>query len=568
MIVSNRCMVDCIDSVVARLTDGIKGTRKRRRGNYDDQHRHHHHDDNTDASVVGLEKPFEELRNLLLPCLSQGQSNVSAFLVGPRGCGKSLVVERCLSSIETGTAASKFRVVRLNGMLLAGNDVAFVIKEIVRQLSTMTLEETKLSREVDFTPQEQQQPQQQQQQQQPNGLMERFLSFRNSTFDAHMAWLDEVLRLARVEQRPIVFVLQDFDALLTTTTTTASSKKRAIGSGSRSEPIHSERQVLLYHLLDRVAGQKSSLCVIATTSDLGAMSMLEKRVKSRAEGTSKVLHLRPHNTYNVLLNILTSHFDGIDHQATSHDSTTQEERTKAAAALKKAFLDLVVVGDNASKKPNGRSVATILKRSHAVGKDVRWFLRVLLVCMTQFRGKCLDNYNNDETCSFQHLERCLEQGLACQGVTFCNDVALNPRTQALLDLARPHLCLVLAARRILARDSEKDNESLQPLTLDRMMNEYQSSYKGSTDRFRPKLLRRSFLQLLETGVVVASSNHSGGAPLQYEFQMGNHLETPSMLAKLPLHMPISMERELSLLLKQGNLLDCSTALKEWGRRSN
>lgn len=87
--------------------------------------------------------------------------------------------------------------------------------------------------------------------------------------------LDEVLQVACLNGIPILIVLDEFDALL--------------GSSTSLEP--SLRQLLMYRLLDRVTTQGTLLCLLAITSPLDAVSMSEKRVKSRAEGTSKAVFL-------------------------------------------------------------------------------------------------------------------------------------------------------------------------------------------------------------------------------------------------------------------------------------
>jgi hypothetical protein len=141
------------------------------------------------------------------------------------------------------------------------------------------------------------------------------------------------------------------------------------------------------------------------------------------------------------------------------------------------------------------------------------------------------------------------------------------RMQALLDLSSPQLALVLAAKRILARDghSEDSAASPKPLTLERMLQEYES-YRGP-HRFHPRLLVQSFYQLLDTDVMRPSADHAGGGPLQY-----NHLDhyqtlDESTIRRMPLHLPMDIDTELGEALKQ-NLLECSTSLREWGRKKN
>ena len=125
-------------------------------------------------SPPGLEAQYLKLCNLLrtgllgIECNSQNNGrkhNVFALLMGPRGHGKSLVLERCIATLQREAGASKgrtkndrrgknlenqserqnsllCRIVRLNGTLLRGNNVGLAVKEIVRQLSEIAAKES------------------------------------------------------------------------------------------------------------------------------------------------------------------------------------------------------------------------------------------------------------------------------------------------------------------------------------------------------------------------------------------------------------------------------------------
>jgi hypothetical protein len=125
---------------------------------------------------------------------------------------------------------------------------------------------------------------------------------------------------------------------------------------------------------------------------------------------------------------------------------------------------------------------------------------------------------------------------------------------------------VLAARRILARDSIIPEEP-KPLTLERMLNEYQSFKKGNSNRYSRRLLFRCFTQMMEMDIFRPSSDHSGGGPLQYQYG-GSFAEMDSTtMTKLPLHVPYGLDSQLMRALKD-KLFDCSIALEEWGKRIN
>jgi hypothetical protein len=144
-------------------------------------------------------------------------------------------------------------------------------------------------------------------------------------------------------------------------------------------------------------------------------------------------------------------------------------------------------------------------------------------------------------------------------------ILTESRTHVLTDLSEPQVSLLLAARRILARDSIIPEP--KPLTLERMLNEYQSFKKGNSNRYSHRLLFRCFTQMMEMDIFRPSSDHSGGGPLQYEYG-GSFAEMDSTtLTKLPLHVPYGLDSELTRALKD-KLFDCSIALEEWGKRIN
>ena len=162
---------------------------------------------------------------------------------------------------------------------------------------------------------------------------------------------------------------------------------------------------------------------------------------------------------------------------------------------------------------------------------------------------------------------CLEQG-----------VAVDPRLQAsLLDLSQSQVALLLAAKRILAREAHLEHSVgltgetaaaavLAPLTLQRMIHEYQSFRRG-IQSYSDELLKEAAHQLLERGVLVPSLDHSGAGPMQYHISFSFETLDPYSLSRLPLHFPTDLNRELDEALKQ-NLMNCSTALNEWGRKTN
>mmetsp|Transcript_26863 Transcript_26863/g.53720 ORF Transcript_26863/g.53720 Transcript_26863/m.53720 type:complete len:679 (+) Transcript_26863:302-2338(+) len=288
------------------------------------------------------------------------QSNVSAILMGPRGHGKSLLLERCLAELsrvagkrkerllqkmhklqqqqqqqlngdddgidqlskvnELFTQAS-FRVVQINGLLYQGDNAVACTREIARQINAMSrmekknrssgsgsrrsrkggtpvketsskrqrignhqhglLTHTKLSTTNPSSPMSPKSPA-------PDNESHQF-RLRRSGFNTNISLLDEALRTARIDGIPILIVLEELDTFL------AGGKSYNMTAGSE-QPSHQEqggsndRQLLLYHLLDRVADHKFLVSLVGMTTNLSTINQLEKRVQSRAEGTSKVIY--------------------------------------------------------------------------------------------------------------------------------------------------------------------------------------------------------------------------------------------------------------------------------------
>jgi hypothetical protein len=156
-------------------------------------------------------------------------------------------------------------------------------------------------------------------------------------------------------------------------------------------------------------------------------------------------------------------------------------------------------------------------------------------------------------------------------VCVVNGVAVDARIQALLDMSKPQVALMLSAKRILARESHRGDNQIAavPLKLERMFKEFQSFRRGSTTsatkmNTNTDLLMKAAIELLDRGLLVPSMDHGGGGPLQYIVsKVQVDLDVHSLL-QLPLHVPFDIERELGTALEL-DLLDCSTALREWGK---
>jgi hypothetical protein len=539
---------------------------------------------------VGLEQQFKELYTMLHPCLVQrdGKNNASAFLQGTRGSGKTLLLNQCLQafqdelSLQTNTKAP-FRIVRLNGIMIPGDNVAIVVKEILRQLSTAAFQQTadrnSAAAAVAVAKEEEEgdSPNRPQKRSKTKSTerMEKLLRLRQSNFTNNLQLLNEILQLACVDCIPVLFVLDELDAFVGT-----SGGSFALQEDTRStvmtENVGKDRQLLLYHLLDRVATQGSFICFVGSTSHQGIMGMLEKRIRSRAEGTSRFIHFGPCPTFASLVSLLTSKcLDNNDADANGASFHQQVSQLLSSPPI-----------DNAETTHS--RVYKALQRDYRLGKGIRWFSRVFSLAISLYRQDCTMRLHTirsqslapGETLSepwpvFQaqyladalmDMNSSLSTDIGDRDLVLVDGVASDPRIQALVDLSGPQVALLLSARRVLARDGIRE-DTTTPLTLDRMLEEYRS-YKGSSNRYGGHVLSKSFRDLLELSVFQPAADHSGGGPLQYIHDPSNFsLADVNTAGRIPLHLTVDVRRELRKALEK-NLLDCSTALREWGRKTN
>ena len=509
---------------------------------------------------VHLRKQFEEFYRKLHPCLVQreGKNNASAFLQGSRGSGKSLLLNQCLQAFQDELMASNkqvFHKVQLNGIVTPGDQVSLVVREILRQLSTEAYQQTKSTTIHSSDSNKRVKTN--------NDRFEELLRLKRTSFTNNIQLLNEILKLACIDGVPILFVLEELDAFIGSTPSSSVQEETSI------ENVGKDRQVLLYHLLDRVATQGSFVSFVGLPCHYGTIGMLEKRIRSRAEGTSCFLQFGPCASLETLKDIVLSKLDDDDDD--DDDDTAKTLRRQLSELLSKPTDDT---------EPVHRRVYEVLNRDQRLGKDIRWFSRVFTIALSLFRQDCVSQLrlttNNANVALPLFDAKYLKEALVDMGGSFLtdsgerdlaivDDMAVDPRIQALIDLSGPQVALVLASRRILARDSHRENYTVS-LTLGRILEEYRS-YQGNSNRYNNHVLYKSFRDLLELNVFRAASDHSGAAPLQFNHDISVYSMDPNILGRMPLHLTVDIHRELRKAIEK-NLLNCSTALREWGRKIN
>ncbi|XP_026490629.2 origin recognition complex subunit 4 [Vanessa tameamea] len=162
--------------------------------------------------------------NLISRSIMHGESH-SALIIGPRGCGKTTLINSVLQQIsKEADIVNDALIIKLNGLIHQDDKIA--LKSITAQ---MQLE---------------------------NAVGDRVFG----TFAENLSFLLSCLTSGADRKcKSMVFVLEEFDMF-----------------------CHSGRtQTLLYNLFDITHSKQAPMCVLGITNRIDVMEMLEKRVKSR-----------------------------------------------------------------------------------------------------------------------------------------------------------------------------------------------------------------------------------------------------------------------------------------------
>ncbi|BFZ06338.1 hypothetical protein BsWGS_09377 [Bradybaena similaris] len=172
--------------------------------------------------ISGYERERKQLYDLMRRTATTGESN-SLLLIGPRGCGKSMLIQSVLQDLHLDvTVLENVQLVRLTGLLQTDDKLA--LREITRQLK---LENTVGDRV--------------------------FRSFAET-----LQFLLTAFKKGDQASKPIVFILDEFDLF-----------------------AQHKNQTLLYNLFDVSQSAQTPICVVGVTCRLDVVELLEKRVKSR-----------------------------------------------------------------------------------------------------------------------------------------------------------------------------------------------------------------------------------------------------------------------------------------------
>lgn len=529
-----------------------------------------------------LQEPYDALYRELNHSLGQGR-NGSAFLLGPPASGKRTVLEAVLRRLAA-DAPSLVRRVVLDGRVLPGHATGRVVHEMLRQLTDAALRtEPSLPQPNDAsTPHKRRRT-----------TRTQLLRLRQrANFLSDMDLLDQILKVAAMDQVPILMVLHHLETF-TAPVARASTGKARRGNSSHHQNHsnhNSNPHLLLYHLLDRIGQADSGLVLVGTSRHAGLLGLLEKRVQSRVHGSTKCIHFSAHgatadwakSSAQVMLLDRLVHV----HRPTADDTHDNDAsplcQDEEAMELGKEIATILIEdpskerSDDHHDDADARQVRAMLQRSLALGRDMRWFLRVATLALCVYREDCRralaptrdpQGTNNLPPC--RHTARYWLHALLDMGATPMTkagplDPLRSARMQVLTDLTGPQVAMVLSARRILARDAQKTEETYNALTFERILQEYRR-YRGASDRYTLGVLRRAFQDLLQLSVLRPAIDHTGSGPFQYQHgPIAFH--DAHTLARVPLHCTYDVNAEVKQALDRGLFTVASTALTEWAKK--
>eukprot|EP00794_Sanderia_malayensis_P003653 gene3653-4170_t len=168
----------------------------------------------------GLENQRRQLKEVFEQCLNFGESN-SALIIGPRGSGKTKLIESALHELKPSSGGNHF-VISLNGSIQTDDRTA--LQEIARQLELENVTDDHV-----------------------------FGSFADN-----LAFILDSFSSGSKETRSVVVILDEFDLF-----------------------AQHKNQSLIYNLLDVSRNRQTPISVIGVTCRLDIVELLEKRVKSR-----------------------------------------------------------------------------------------------------------------------------------------------------------------------------------------------------------------------------------------------------------------------------------------------
>ncbi|KAI4244164.1 MAG: hypothetical protein L6R40_003148 [Gallowayella cf. fulva] len=179
------------------------------------------------SATVNMDDEYHKLHQLVTQTVLAGEGN-SMLVIGPRGCGKTTLVESVLSDLAR-DHQEDFLVIRLSGFIHTDDKLA--LREIWRQLGREVAADDETT-----------------------GSRTNYAD----TLTSLLALLAHSFEDEAEITRSVVFVIDEFDLFA-------------------SHP----RQTLLYNLFDVAQSRNAPIAVLGLTTRIDVVESLEKRVKSR-----------------------------------------------------------------------------------------------------------------------------------------------------------------------------------------------------------------------------------------------------------------------------------------------
>ena len=223
--------------------------------------------------LVNLDNEYRKVHQLVEQTVLAGEGN-SMLIIGPRGSGKTTIVETTISELAS-DHRDEFHVVRLNGFIHTDDKLA--LREIWRQLGReMKVEDDLMGGRSNYA-----------------DTLTSLLALL-----AHPA--QEMEHDEAATARSVVFILDEFDLFA-------------------SHP----RQTLLYNLFDVAQSRNAPIAVLGLTTKVNVLDSLEKRVKSRFG--QRYVHLSLPRSFTAFQEICVS--------ALYYQPSTQQQLQDSTAAL-------------------------------------------------------------------------------------------------------------------------------------------------------------------------------------------------------------------------------------------
>ncbi|KAF2746372.1 hypothetical protein M011DRAFT_527152 [Sporormia fimetaria CBS 119925] len=182
------------------------------------------------APLVGLDEEYSTVYQLVEHTITAGEGN-SMLLIGARGSGKTLLVNKVLSEVSKANRED-YHVVRLNGFIHTDDKIA--LREIWRQLG----------KEMDI--------------EEDGGIGKNYADTLATLLALLSHPSEQTGELTDQVAKAVIFIIDEFDLFA----------------------LH-PRQTLLYNLFDIAQSRKAPIAVLGLTTRIDVANSLEKRVKSR-----------------------------------------------------------------------------------------------------------------------------------------------------------------------------------------------------------------------------------------------------------------------------------------------